>query len=242
MTDPTDCRRLAPPPCRWGRAAFFTLALSALVAAPRAQFERPEERIREIAEEVATEMKEIDRLLLEAGRGGSRSAAEGMTRVTERLDELLDQSKTSQQTVVERIDELIEEILKMPGQQGGQGQGQSPPPPPSPGSGTNRPRSRRRPSDVPDEHEPQPQGEQPQDGQREVEEDGQKMPAQQVPEDATEELRHQADNERWGMLPLYEEFFKGRGATPAVPEKYRRFHEAFLKNNQQRGSAPTRRR
>ncbi len=61
-----------------------------LLCAPlSAQMGGPEEKIREIAEEVAQEMKEIDRLLLQSGKSGLTGAAEGMAESSKKIDKRL---------------------------------------------------------------------------------------------------------------------------------------------------------
>ena len=82
-------------------------ALAFLAAAVPAQFEQPEQKIQEIAEEVAEQMQEIDKLLLQAPKTGGAGAAEQMAEAVKKMDELLDQTTESQGQVVKKIDELI---------------------------------------------------------------------------------------------------------------------------------------
>jgi len=51
-------------------------------------------------------------------------------------------------------------------------------------------------------------------------------------EDPTEHVEHQLEHAKWGQLPDYLQSVKTRGGQPAVPERYRRFRNAFLKQAQ----------
>ena len=91
-------------------------ALLALPAPGMAQFDNPEEKIQEITQQIADELVEIDRLLLETGANSKiREAGEAMERSVQRMDELLKQTMESQGSAVQRIDELITELEKLPG-------------------------------------------------------------------------------------------------------------------------------
>jgi methyl-accepting chemotaxis protein len=90
-----------------------TLALPVPLAA---QFDNPQEKIRDLAEEIAGEMQEIDRLLLQTGAAGSAAkAAKAMEQNVRRMDKLLEQTTETQATTVQRIDDLIKEIEKLGG-------------------------------------------------------------------------------------------------------------------------------
>lgn len=216
--------------------SFLWTAL--LVAAPAAsQFEDPQRKIKEIANEIAGELQEIDRLLLQTGQeGGAKAAAEGMARAAQRIDDLLEQTAQSQEAAAKRMDELIKEIEKLSGQCSGcsecNGQGH--------GKQSQQPqqRSQRQPSSTPDAARPdEPDGDKPQDN-RSREEPGQNAPADAERQDPTQRVDHERTFEKWGNLPDYLEFLKSRGGQPDVPEKYRKFRDAFLKQSQKsEGSA-----
>lgn len=94
----------------------FLLALMALPAPAWAQFDNPEDKIQEISQQIADDLAEIDRLLLETGAASKvREAGETMQRTVERMDELLEQTIDSQTAATERIDQLIKELEKLPG-------------------------------------------------------------------------------------------------------------------------------
>lgn len=101
------------------KRTWIVAGLLAVTAPLPAQFVDPRKKIREIVEEVAQEMREIDRMLLQTGGAGAQKAAERMARNAERIEKLLEQTRNSQGKVVDRIDKLLEEIQKMAGQNGG---------------------------------------------------------------------------------------------------------------------------
>ena len=76
-----------------------------------------------------------------------------------------------------------------------------------------------------------PEGEQPKDGQ-EDRKPGHNAPATSQNQDPTEHADNEKAYEKWGSLPEYMRSLKTRGAQPNVPEKYRKFHDAFLKESQ----------
>ncbi len=94
---------------------LITSAALALSPALAAQLDNPQEKIRELAHEIATEMQEIDKLLLQTRPQNLGAAAENMRKTSERIDKLLEQTSKSQKTTIKRIDELIAEIEKLGG-------------------------------------------------------------------------------------------------------------------------------
>ena len=209
------------------RAHLILVALLLSSAVP-AQFDNPEKKIQEIVDQVAEQMQEIDELLLKARPDSLKGAAEGAAQAAEKIEELLDQTTKSQGEVVTKIDELIKVIQQMKGQGGGQGQ---PQPKQEQGEQQRRGPQRRNQSQTPDmQNQGKPQdGEQPQDGP-ERPGDAQNKASNPRPEDPTENVDPQRDTESWGSLPLYEQLLKTRGGAPEVPQKYRKFHEAFLRS------------
>jgi len=205
------------------RALMVTLALTAPITA---QFEDPREKISDIATKIAEEMKEIDRLLLQTSKktDGAEAAA-AMKRNVERIDELLKQTSESQRSAVQRIDELIKELAKMSGSGGGgSNQGSQ--------SGRSQQRSQREESETPDlSQNNQPDGQQPQ-GNQDQRQPGENLPSPRPADDPTETVDRTKVQEKWGHLPDYMEFLKTRGGQPDVPEKYRKFRDAFLKQSQ----------
>ena len=77
----------------------------------------------------------------------------------------------------------------------------------------------------------EPEGDQPRDG-KQRDKPSQNLPANSVREDPTEHADNEKTYEKWGNLPEYMRSLKTRGGRPEVPEKYRKFHDAFLKESQ----------
>lgn len=212
-----------------------------------------QERIRKIVQEVAKEMQEIDRLLLQ---GGTAEALRGLDRNVRRIDELLKQSSSSQAEVVRGIEELIQQIQSMPpsgsSSQGDESQDQSERPDRRPGS-QQRPGEQRNRIETPDmvrqgqqqgqdqQQQQQQEGQRRERGQRDPrsgQDDrsaGEQRPANQPPPaDGTENVDHGDDAARWGQLPKYLQFVQSRGGLPEVPEKYRKLYEAYTKQGARR--------
>lgn len=80
----------------------------------------------------------------------------------------------------------------------------------------------------------EPQGEKPQDDRKDASA-GENRPSDDRPEDAKERVEHPADAQGWGYLPKSLDFLKHRGGAPEVPERYRKFREAFLKQGKTGG-------
>lgn len=89
--------------------------LTALAVPLQAQ-DDPREKMKEILEQVAGEMNEIDKLLQKTSR--SKDAAKSMKKNLASLDKLLDSVGKSQQRVVNGIDELLKQAEKMKGKPG----------------------------------------------------------------------------------------------------------------------------
>ena len=98
-----------------------TFVLLAALAAPlSAQIqEDPREKMREILNQIADEMKQIDSWLQETSR--SKNASQAMKENVSRLNKLLDSVGKSQKQVVKGIDDLLKEAQKLKGD--GQGDG-----------------------------------------------------------------------------------------------------------------------
>lgn len=215
-----------------GTAALLIAGTLLLAARAPAQFGDPRQRIREIADGVAKQMQEIDELLLRnhpgnAGGGGQATDVEDM----------LKQTSSGQHQVVDQIDELIQELSKMQGEGGGQQSGQ--PRNRQQQQGGDRGQQRRQQTPIDEGANPaRPGGEQPQRDDANRQDAGTNKPADRPPEDPTEHANRSRVDDRWGDLPFYQEFLKTRGGAPEVPEKYRRFQEAFLKQSATKHEPP----
>lgn len=249
------------------RAAAVLAALFALCpTAVRAQLEGdPQERIKEIARKVAEEMKEIDRMLLEAAsrsRQGATSgeaagttgeAAGGMERSVERMRQLLQQSSTSQGQTVQNISELIREIESMKGSGSSQGddpngqggQGRQDMNRQDPGQGQQGQQGTRDQTMTPEmvrQQQGQQEGQEPgkpeggdPTGNQENPAGGQNTRTGQQPDGATDRVERNDEAAQWGNLPKYLQFLQGRGGAPEVPDRYRKYVEAFVKQGQKSG-------
>lgn len=216
------------------RILILTGLLAATAPLP-AQFVDPRKKIRDIVEEIAREMHEIDRMLLRTSSSGAGEAAERMARTAQRIDKLLEQTRSSQGKVVEGIDKLLEEIQKMARQNGGScpfgsdadsgGQPRQDRPQPGRRQQTPQPRMQRDRGS-----QSRSEGEEPRGG-RDQRDRGRNRPASSRPEDPTQRVPPNRDAKRWGNLPRYLEFLKTRGGSPEIPERYRKFYEAFLKRS-----------
>lgn len=234
------------------RLPFARLFLSAMalgVLLP-AQGQDPMHEIQEIARKVDEQLQEIDQLLLESGK---------KSQARNKQQELLEKAAERATTVDGGIDQLIEKLTQMKNQSGGSGQGEDQQQPqqdgqsqPRPGQGQGQQNRR--------ENQQQDFVQQPKDGEQEGQQ-GQPKPGgqqqgQQKPGDGQptggEQTKDQADNRQgnrqlepdlgpgqpgsdeggWGELQPYLNHLKNRGSAPKVPEKYRKYWQAYLKNKQ----------
>lgn len=93
------------------RLLMLTTAVALLGAVAPAQLgPDPRDQMRQIADKVAEEMKEIDRMLM--SRDAGKSASEAVERSVEGLEKMLDGAQTSNKRVQQGIDELIEQLSK----------------------------------------------------------------------------------------------------------------------------------
>lgn len=214
----------------------------------------PAREIKEIAESIDEQLREIDRLLLESGKKDQARAVP---------KDLLQQAHERSQTAEDGIDKLIEKLNEMKNRGGGSGSGDSQQQQqngqqpqdgqqqgqPQPGQG--QPGARRE-NQTPDfVQQPQPgQQQQGQEGQQQQPEPGQPQPqpggqplggqetptggenrpGNNPPQPETGPGQPGTGEGSWGELQPYLNFLRNRGATPKVPEKYRKYYEAYLKN------------
>lgn len=220
----------------------FCAALSmATVASLPAQGRDPMHEIQEIARSVDEQLQEIDRLLLESGK---------QSQARSRPKELLEQASDRGATVETGIDKLIEKLTEMKNQ-GGEGQSDGEQQQQQPGQGQQpkpqgQPQNRRE-NQTPDfVQQPQPAGQEPKPGQEQPgqgdPQGGQQLPDEpqnrrgnRPPQSETGAAQTGEGDGTWGELQPYVNFLKNRGSAPKVPEKYRKYWEAYLKNKQGSG-------
>lgn len=237
------------------RTVCVVLLLSALASRLPAQIPGgdPMHEIQEIARQVDQQLQEIDRLLLESGRRDQARA---------RPKELLQQARERSEEVEKGIDKLIDELNKLKQQQqqssGQQSQDQQDQQDPQDQDQNQqqqqqqqRQRNRRenqtpdiaqRPRDPSGKQEgSKPQGQQPeqpqQNGQQptggqETPDGGQNRRGNQPPDSELGAAQPGTGEGSWGELQPYANFLKNRGSMPKVPEKYRKYWEAYLKQKQ----------
>lgn len=210
-----------------------------------AQGRDPMREIQEIARTIDEQLQEIDRLLLESGR---------QNQARSRPKDLLQQASERGAAVEGGIDRLIEKLTEMKNQSSSSSSSddqQQQQQPSSSGQGRPQPSQgqpqNRRESGTPDfVQQPQPAGQEPQ---------GQPEPARPQPDgrpeggqDAADTAENRPGNRQlepelgpgqpgqgdgtWGELQPYVNFLKNRGSAPKVPEKYRKYWEAYLKQKQ----------
>jgi hypothetical protein len=224
---------------------FWTLLPALVGSALPAQGRDPMHEIQEIARSIDEQLQEIDRLLLESGKQNqSRS----------RPRQLLEQASERGGTVEGGIDQLIEKLTEMKNQSSSSSSSsEQPQQQPQPGQGQGQPQQgqsqNRRENQTPDfVQQPQPGGQQPagqeprpqpQDGQPQGGQDAADTPENQrgnrPPETELGPGQPGTGDGTWGELQPYVNFLKNRGSAPKVPEKYRKYWEAYLKQKQTGG-------
>ena len=240
----------------------FPFGLVVLLAAPlAAQQPDPAREIQEIARTVDEQLKEIDRLLLESSKKNqarsepkgklqqahehSRTVEDGINRLIEKLNEMKNQSGGGggesndsqqgqqdqqqqqqnggqQQSGGQRRENQTPDFVQQPrsGQQPGQEQGQ-------------QQQSKNQSQQPGQQPEPSP-GQQPIDGKADAGA-GENRIGPAKPEGDTGPGNRGQGADSWGELQSYVNFLKNRGSSPKVPEKYRKYWEAYLKQNRGNG-------
>ena len=225
-----------------------TILLWAALAAPLSAQEDPREKMKEILEQVANEMGEIDRLLQETSR--NKEAAKSMKANIENLDKLLDNVGKSQERVVQGIDELLKQAQKMKGKPGdpmsGEKPGKSQQQSDKPGQEQSQDRKssrQKRELREPGQQQSANQEQQQQQQQSGKERNGQEKPTNgenvtgaKKPKGETERIDAKKVQDAWGDLPDYIKKH-GRGSMPDVPAKYRKYLEALTKKGHKTGKS-----
>ncbi len=214
------------------------LAVLALASATAAQIgPDAKDQIKRIAEKVAEEMAEIDRLL--TNRDAGQNASDAAKRAAESIQKMLEQAETANKRVQQGIDELIAQMKQQSG--GGQGQESQDQPQDGQQPGSRRdqngPREENQTPEMVQQQQQQQgqqQGQQQQQGQPKPEgqnpQAAQNRTAQKPPtEDGKEVVERAGDVGSWGALPEYLGAIKQRGGVPEVSEKYRKLYDAYLK-------------
>lgn len=230
------------------RALLVCLCLLAGLLPTHLPAQQPDlaRELQEIARRVEEQLLEIDRLLLESGKQGE---------ARDKPKELLRKAKDRHDAATEGIDQLIEKLQSMQKQSSsGSGEPEDGSPPPPQAGGDQQPKGqpqsgKRRENNTPDfqqqpkpkpnpdgkpepgQEQSQPQanpGSEPKDGKETPQPPG---PPQGVPppEDPTAPGQPGSGEGTWGELREYQSLLKNRGSQPKVPEKFRKYWEAYLK-------------
>jgi hypothetical protein len=215
--------------------------LGALIAAALPAQDPAE--LKRIVEKVDEELQAIDKLLQQSAKKVGE----------EKPKDLLQQTNDRSKAVESGIDELIKKLEAMRKQGQGQSQSDDQPKPQQddkpgqqPKPGKNR-RDNQNPDFVqqpqqspqPGGEQPKPQGQQPQgqqpqgtnpqDGPEKSPDAGQNKPGNRQPEPNLGPGQRGAGDDSWGELQPYVNFLKNRGSPPKVPDKFRKYWEAYLK-------------
>jgi DNA mismatch repair ATPase MutL len=234
-------------------AAVLIASTTVLPALPAQNGPDPMHEIQEIARQVDRQLQEIDRLLLESGR---------RDQTRQRPKELLQQARERSEEVEKGIDKLIDELNKLKQQRqqssGSQSQdqqeqqdqqnqeqnqqqqqqrqrnrreNQTPDIAQRPRNQPGQPQEQQGQQQGQQPQQPQPDGQQPNGGQ-ETPDGGQNRRGDQPPDSEVGPAQPGTGDGTWGELQPYVNFLKNRGSMPKVPEKYRKYWEAYLKQKQ----------
>lgn len=223
------------------RAAIVFLTA---LAVPLPAQDDPREKMKEILEQVAREMSEIDKLLQETSR--NKEAAKSMKKTIEHLDKLLDNVGKSQERVIKGIDELLQQAEKMKGQPGDPMSGKNPSrgQKPSEEDGQAQAQDRRNGRQKRQLRDPGQQQltdqQQQQSGKErngpEKPTNGKNVAGAKRPDAETERIDAKKVQDAWGDLPDYLKKH-GRGSMLDVPEKYRKYLDALTKKGHKAGKS-----
>ncbi|HZN41488.1 MAG TPA: hypothetical protein VFD82_21965 [Planctomycetota bacterium] len=229
------------------RHIFFRLVSVPLVVTTMlpAQGQDPREEIKEIARSIDEQLQEIDKLLLE-------SSKKNQARATPK--DLLQKAHERSTTAESGIDQLIEKLneMKQRGQGSSQGEPQEPQDQPQgqprdqQGQGQQNRRENQNPDYVKQPRQGQQPGQKP-EGQKPDQkptdgrpEGGQEAPGPGENTRGNRQLEPEIGppnpgqgSETWGELQPYASSLKNRGSAPTkVPEQYRKYWEAYLRQKQ----------
>ncbi len=245
------------------KSILWSCAFALFVTAPASQLlaqgADPAKEIAELAKRVAEQLEEIDRLLLESSKKNQPRSTP-----TEKLQQARATSETVESGIDELIEKLNqmknqggggqgEDQQQKQDQQQQQGQEQQQ-------QGRNQRRENQTPDFVqqpkegqqqgqkPGEQQPgqqQPGGQQPQgqqqgksnpEGPDQSKDPGQNTTGNRQPEPELGPGQQGTGEGSWGELQDYVNFLKNRGSPPKVPEKFRKYWEAYLRNKRGSGN------
>lgn len=217
------------------RFLLLSTAVLVLGASASAQLTPdPRQQLKQIADKVAEEMKEIDRLLLE--RDASKATGEALRRSVEGIEKMLDNAGSANKRVQQGIDELIQQLEECglcdnPGDGSGQSQQDQQE---QQGRRNQQPGTRQEnatPDMVrqPQEQQQQQDGREPKGNQQDSPNARNQDAAKAPTEDGVEVTERPGEVAEWGNLPEYLGGIKQRGGIPEISEKYRKLYDAYLR-------------
>ena len=237
------------------RTIRLSLLAALLAAAAPAQGGDPTREIQEIARRVDEQLQEIDRLLLESGKKGQERS-----KPKELLQQARERSEAAEEGIdklIEKLQQMKSQSSSQSGQEGEQSSGQQQQQQQSQSGQQPQGQGNRRENQTPDfvqqpkeggqDQQPKPGGEQPggqQQQQQQQRPDGQPQGGQEQPTGGENTRGNRPEQTpdgpgnpgqgegTWGELQPYTNFLKNRGSAPKVPEKYRKYYEAYLKQKQ----------
>lgn len=208
---------------------------------PQSAQDAAEQEMRELFLKVETRLREIDRLLSDAGAGDTRALGKGLD---SGMGELLKRTQESGSEALKDIDRILELAGQLDSRQGGGGgkqQGeQEPKPGESPLDKQGGQSTQRESTPSTPEQGEQPGGEKPsqqQDGQQDPrdgrtspEKDPRNTPGKAPPAGATDNASRRVDDQdRWGDLPVHaRDIFRVEGGSD-MPVQYRDWIDSYYR-------------
>ncbi|MFN0243451.1 MAG: hypothetical protein ACKVWV_11215 [Planctomycetota bacterium] len=209
---------------------------------PSAQ-DAAEQEMRELFLKVETRLREIDRLLSDAGAGDTRSLEKGLD---SGMGELLKRTQESGSEALKDIDRILELAEQLDGRPGGGGGGkQQGEPQPQPGespldkqggqstqreSTPSKPEQGQQPNGEKQGQQQQDGQQDPRDGRASPEKDPRNTPGKAPPAGATDSATRRVDDQdRWGDLPVHaRDIFRVEGGSD-MPVQYRDWIDSYYR-------------
>jgi hypothetical protein len=205
--------------------------------------------MKELFAKVERRLREIDKLLSDAGSGDTQKLA-GVT--SSGIDELLEKARTRQREVVEGIDRILEIASERPSQSESSGSsgepkssgGSSPldqkgeqstqreetPAGPQPSESNGEKQGGKKPKPEPNGSKPKPGGDDPKDPRKTPDANPENTPGKAPPAQPTDRTQRSAeDRDHWGDLPIHaRDVFRTEGGGD-MPVQYRDWIDAYYK-------------
>lgn len=203
---------------------------------PQSAQDAAEQEMRELFLKVETRLREIDRLLSDAGAGDTKAIGKDLD---SGMGELLKRTQDSGNEALKDIDRILELAAQLDGRSGGSGGGkqgeQEPQSGDSPldkqgGQSTQRESTPSTPEQG-EKPSPQQDGQQdPRDGRASPDKDPQSTPGKTPPAGPTDNANRRVDDQdRWGDLPVHaRDIFRVEGGSD-MPVQYRDWIDSYYR-------------